>query len=146
MQQPERILKIGPLDDESLEELRRRAAEFGVRFGPLEVFDPDGMGFNKYQEQAAETAIYDDRIVYPALGLANEAGELAGKVKKWMRHDYDETVLRDQAVGELGDVLWYIAAIATDLGLSLEDIAKHNIAKLNDRKARNVIQGDGDER
>ena len=108
------------------------------------------MTFKEYQSQAVETAIYGagSTIIYPALGLANEAGEVLGKIKKVLR---DKEGVFDQesskAIGdELGDVLWYIAALARDLDISLEDIADKNIAKLKDRRARNVIQGSGDNR
>lgn len=108
------------------------------------------MTFKDYQDKAVETAIYGagSTIIYPALGLANEAGEVLGKIKKVLR---DKEGVFDQesskAIGdELGDVLWYIAALARDLDISLEDIADRNIAKLLDRRARNVIQGSGDNR
>lgn len=90
----------------------------------------------------------DNPIVYPTLGLANEAGELAGKVKKIFRDkggvisDADREALK----GELGDVLWYLAQIATELRIGLDEIASANIAKLRSRQERGVIQGDGDNR
>ena len=108
------------------------------------------MNFNEYQVKAVETAIYGtgSTIIYPALGLANEAGEVLGKIKKVLRDkDGIFTGETNQAIGdEIGDVLWYMAALARDLGLSLDDIANKNIQKLMDRKARNVIQGSGDNR
>lgn len=108
------------------------------------------MTFKDYQEKAVETAIYGtgSKIIYPALGLANEAGEVLGKIKKVLRDkDGMFTPETNQIIGdEIGDVLWYIAALARDLNLSLEDIANRNIAKLLDRRARNVIQGSGDNR
>lgn len=108
------------------------------------------MTFKNYQDKAVETAIYGtgSTIIYPALGLANEAGEVLGKIKKVLRDkDGVFTPETNQAIGdEIGDVLWYMAALARDLNLSLEDIADRNIAKLLDRRARNVIQGSGDNR
>jgi len=108
------------------------------------------MTFKDYQDKAVETAIYGagNNIIYPALGLANEAGEVLGKIKKVLRDKNGEfTPETNQAIGdEIGDVLWYMAALARDLNLSLEDIADRNIAKLLDRRARNVIQGSGDNR
>jgi len=110
------------------------------------------MNFNEYQNEAKKFAIYKDKIVYPTLGLASEAGEVCGKIKKVMRdteglHDlkykYDR-VLEIQS--ELGDVLWYIANIAEDLEIPLQDIAEENIRKLKDRKNRDKIQGSGDNR
>ena len=108
------------------------------------------MDFDSYQQAARKTALYADayRITYPALGLASEAGEVAGKVKKVLR-DRGGDVGDDQraAIGdELGDVLWYVAILAADLGLSLETIAAGNIEKLRSRLERGAIQGDGDQR
>lgn len=108
------------------------------------------MEFKEYQEKAVKTAIYGSgsNIIYPALGLANEAGEVLGKIKKVLRDkegNFNEE--NNKAIGsEIGDVLWYIAALARDLGLSLEDIANDNIKKLEDRQARGVIHGSGDSR
>lgn len=107
--------------------------------------------FNKYQEESIKTAIYPDShlIVYPALGLAGEAGEVANKVKKFVRDGYDVEdfeLKKIELAYELGDVLWYCAALARDLDFSLEDIAKHNINKLQDRARRGTLQGDGDNR
>jgi NTP pyrophosphatase (non-canonical NTP hydrolase) len=87
-------------------------------------------------------------IVYPTLGLANEAGEVAGKVKKIFRDrggvltDAD----REALTLELGDVLWYVSELCTQLGISLEDVAEANIAKLRDRAERGVLGGEGDRR
>ncbi|PIP73847.1 MAG: hypothetical protein COW88_00640 [Candidatus Lloydbacteria bacterium CG22_combo_CG10-13_8_21_14_all_47_15] len=109
------------------------------------------MNFSEYQDKAKETALYPEigkRFVYPALGLVNEAGEVAGKIKKVFRDD--GSVLtekkRDELAYELGDVLWYVSALATELGLSLDDIAGKNIEKLVLRKKRGTISGDGDYR
>ena len=109
------------------------------------------MTFDDYQRQSRKTAIYPAAghpVVYPALGLANEAGEVAGKVKKMLRDDdmrlTDER--REALLGELGDVLWYLAQVATELELKLEDIAVANLAKLSSRMDRGVIKGDGDVR
>lgn len=108
------------------------------------------MQLNDYQEQAVSTAIYprDYAIVYPALGLAGEAGEVAEKVKKMIRDD--KGVLsperRDAIVLELGDVIWYIGSLANDLGVTLEEVAQRNLDKLAKRKESNKLKGDGDER
>jgi NTP pyrophosphatase (non-canonical NTP hydrolase) len=108
------------------------------------------MGFDDYQKAARRTAIYDqrDRVIYPALGLASEAGEVAGKVKKVLRDqegDFERAPL-EAIKGELGDLLWYVAVLAADLGLSLEEIAAENLAKLDARMAHGTIGGAGDER
>lgn len=108
------------------------------------------MDFKEYQDFIEKTAVYDEshKIIYPALGLGNEAGEVQGKVKKVLRDNNGEfTDEAKKAIGkELGDVLWYLAATAKDLGISLESIAKDNVEKLLDRLERGVIQGSGDER
>lgn len=106
------------------------------------------MNFDDYQTQASRTAIYKDRIIYPALGLTNEAGEVAGKIKKVLRDsEQNFSPERREEIGkELGDVLWYIAALASDLDLSMCDIAQWNIDKLNSRLARGVLGGSGDNR
>jgi NTP pyrophosphatase (non-canonical NTP hydrolase) len=109
------------------------------------------MDFKKYQTKSRKTAKYPaigHPVIYPALGLVNEAGEVAGKIKKVFRDKEgqisEET--RQALKAELGDVLWYIAQVATELGLSLDEIAEHNIAKLYDRLERGQIKGDGDNR
>jgi NTP pyrophosphatase (non-canonical NTP hydrolase) len=103
----------------------------------------DSLTFNAYQKAARRTAIYTDRITYPTLGLCGEAGEVAEKIKKFMR----DGVLNDKEVAkELGDVLWYIANLAEDLGYDLAEIADMNLEKLADRKNRGVIRGSGDNR
>ena len=103
------------------------------------------MRFNEYQEEASKTAIYPEqyKIVYPTLGLAGEAGEVAEKVKKHIR---DGVLNVDDLKKELGDVLWYLAAIASDLGLNLDEVAEANLQKLRSRQARGVISGNGDNR
>lgn len=104
---------------------------------------------SQYQEQAVQTAVYPEEysVVYPALALGGEAGEVSNKVKKVLRGDYELTPERRDAIGkEIGGVLWYCAALARDLGLDLGDIADQNIAVLQSRQARGTIKGDGDER
>jgi NTP pyrophosphatase (non-canonical NTP hydrolase) len=109
------------------------------------------MDFRTYQQRSRETARYPragEDCLYPTLGLCGEAGEVADKVKK---------VLRDRAgvfgpeerhdlLLELGDVLWYLSQLSTELGLDLEQVAEANLAKLASRAARNVIGGSGDRR
>jgi len=107
--------------------------------------------FSTYQRESRKTAlsvIPEHPILYPTLGLVNEAGELAGKVKKIFRDKGGVIgeVERDALKGELGDVLWYLAQICTELELPLEDVASANLTKLFDRQARNAIRGDGDNR
>ena len=110
------------------------------------------MDFNEYQKKAIETALYPDKykIIYAAMGLTNEAGEVAGKVKKWLRGDDGDGEMSQERrmllKEELGDVLWYVAVLAHDLGLDLNEIAQVNVEKLKSRKDRNVLKGDGDKR
>lgn len=106
------------------------------------------MDFTEYQERANATAIYAEtyKIMYPTLGLAGEAGEVADKVKKIIRDGLSLVDEKEGIAKELGDVLWYIAAVARDIGYSLDDIAKMNIDKLEGRKERGVLQGNGDNR
>ena len=108
------------------------------------------MNFADYQSQAVKTAVYRDRdrIVYPALGLLSEAGEVAGKIKKILRDKNGDFTPEDRwmIADEVGDVLWYIAALCADMGTPMELIAQRNLDKLNSRMARGVIQGSGDNR
>jgi NTP pyrophosphatase (non-canonical NTP hydrolase) len=106
---------------------------------------------SEYQRRSRATAVYPDagdNLAYPALGLCGEAGEAAEKVKKAMRDDggvlSDER--REALAAELGDVLWYVAQLATEAGLDLGEIAGHNLAKLLSRQERGVLQGSGDTR
>ena len=103
------------------------------------------MTLSSYQKAASSTAIYPTQhaITYPALGLAGEAGEVANKVKKIIRDGkLDKAALK----GEIGDCLWYIAALCRDLNIDLGDVAKANLEKLQDRKARGTLKGSGDTR
>src|SRR3989344_669109 len=109
------------------------------------------MNFEEYQKKSRVTAKYPDagnNYIYPTLGLAGEAGEVAEKIKKVIRDKggqiNDET--RNEIKKELGDVLWYVSQMATEIGLSFDDIAESNITKLYDRMERGVLKGDGDNR
>jgi NTP pyrophosphatase (non-canonical NTP hydrolase) len=108
------------------------------------------MGFDDYQQAALRTATYGERnrVIYPALGLASEAGEVAGKIKKVLRDQGGDfgRAPREALKDELGDVLWYLAVLAHDLGLSLDEIAARNIDKLASRAERGTIGGSGDTR
>jgi len=109
------------------------------------------MDFNEYQKAARSTAVYPgmgNMGYYPVLGLCGEAGEVAEKFKKILRNDGGvmSPEARKAIIRELGDIQWYLANIAEDLGTTLEEIAEENIAKLQDRKARNVIKSEGDNR
>lgn len=108
------------------------------------------MNLNDYQKKASETAVYGagNKIIYPSLGLCGEAGEVAEKVKKVLRDNNGNfTVEKIQELKkELGDVMWYVAALSRDLGLSLEEVCEANLEKLYSRKDRNMIHGNGDDR
>ena len=109
------------------------------------------MNFIDYQTKARTTAKYPvvgHGVIYPTLGLVNEAGEVAGKIKKIFRDKGGVIGQADKEAlkAELGDVLWYIAQVATELDLSLDEIAESNISKLLDRLERGKIKGDGDNR
>jgi len=108
--------------------------------------------FAEYQKRAFSTAVYPGRgegnFTYPALGLAGETGEVCEKLKKAVRDDGGVVSPGRKALlaKELGDVLWYVAALSTELGLSLDEVASANLEKLASRAARGVIHGNGDER
>ena len=98
---------------------------------------------HEYQNKCKSTAIYPkkDAIAYLSLGLVSEAGEVAGKVKKNIRDGTESNV-----ASEIGDVLWYCAMLANELGVNLGKIMEKNLEKLNDRKQRGTLQGSGDTR
>jgi NTP pyrophosphatase (non-canonical NTP hydrolase) len=107
--------------------------------------------FSIYQRESRKTwnvIPTDHPIVYPTLGLANEAGEVAGKIKKIFRDRNGKITEEDQQAlkHELGDVLWYLTQICTELGLTLEEVAQTNLEKLFSRLERGRIRGDGDNR
>lgn len=118
------------------------------------------MNFKEYQIKAHETADYPSGFVgdfngtnttnwlYPALGLSEEAGEVAGKFAKAVRdcNGYIDEERYKAIKKELGDVLWFVSELCSCLGLSLEEVAEANIEKLASRKERNVIHGSGDDR
>lgn len=136
------------------------AQAFDYAYGgdaPFEQEVPKDYGLTAYQLAAAETASYPTAFkdagphlyeavnlpIYPALGLVGEAGEFAEVVKKgWRDGRFD----RSRAIAELGDVLWYVAMCARDIGIDLSDVARENILKLASRQIRGVIHGSGDGR
>lgn len=105
-----------------------------------------------YQDGALETAVFPEiggeRCLYPALGLANEAGEVLGKIKKLYRDREGQVTpeFRGVVKKELGDVLWYVAVLADAFDLRISDVAEANLEKLADRARRGTIRGSGDER
>lgn len=109
------------------------------------------LNFGDYQRLAARTGGAVDvnhPIVYPTLGLVNEAGEVAGKVKKIFR-DRGGVISEEDRVAltlEMGDVLWYLSELCSQLGVSLEAVAERNVEKLSGRAQRGTLRGDGDDR
>jgi NTP pyrophosphatase (non-canonical NTP hydrolase) len=109
------------------------------------------MDLRDYQERSRATAVYPDagdNLLYPTLGLCGEAGEVAEKIKKMVRDDGGVlSEERRQALSkELGDVLWYLAQLATEADLDLGEIADANLAKLLSRQQRGRLTGSGDDR
>jgi NTP pyrophosphatase (non-canonical NTP hydrolase) len=108
------------------------------------------MHLSEYQRQSRRTAEYPREawLAYPALGLAGEAGEVAEHAKKAIRDDGGKVGEERRAAmaKELGDVLWYVAQLATELGLDLDEIAGQNLEKLFSRQQRGVLSGSGDDR
>jgi NTP pyrophosphatase (non-canonical NTP hydrolase) len=108
------------------------------------------MEFSDYQRLSRRTAMYprEAGLSYPTLGLAGEAGEVAEQIKKSIRDDAGElTAERREALAkELGDVLWYVAQLATELELDLDEVAAGNLEKLLSRQRRGVLSGSGDNR
>lgn len=115
-------------------------------------FNSRVLSLNEYQIRASTTAIYEGKgtiagLMYVGLGLG-ESGEVQGKIKKVFRDKLDLTdpTVKKPIAKELGDMLWYVANTATELGYTLEQIAVENLDKLSDRAARGVLGGNGDER
>ena len=109
------------------------------------------MEFSEYEKLISQTAIYPNigsNITYPALGLAGEAGEVANKIKKIQRDKNNVWTEEDKKAieKELGDVLWYLTAMALEFGLTLDGIAKVNMENLLGRKERGTLSGSGDNR
>lgn len=109
-----------------------------------------GLQANDYQIKTLETAIYPEaglgsstELYYLAMGIASEAGEVAGKIKKLLRDGKLDSVA---VMHEVGDVMWYCARLADALGFELEDVMQVNYAKLTRRKDNGTITGSGDQR
>ncbi len=119
-----------------------------------------GFTFNGYQRLTAKTAVYPGQttikgILYCALGMSGEAGEVAGRVKKILRDDglappaMADTISNERRINilrQMGDVLWYISQMASELGVPLTEVAEMNIKKLTSRQERGALHGQGDGR
>lgn len=130
--------------DEVSDMLQKQVSDFYAKKSRNKI----RMDLNEYQEKALKTAVFPSgmRIVYPALGLAGEAGEVADKVKKIIRDKNDSDEFKRDIAAEIGDCLWYCAVLANDLGFDLAQIADTNLSKLADRQQRGVLRGSGDKR
>lgn len=107
------------------------------------------MNFNEYQIKAETFQTYpsESGVMYCSLALCGESGEIANKIKKVIRGDYPlDVALKLKLTDEAGDVLWYLAALCSHLGITLDHVANSNIRKLSDRRMRGVLKGDGDDR
>lgn len=109
------------------------------------------MTLNDYQDEARKTAVYPrvgGNLDYAVLGLLGECGELANKLKKVHRDDHGNLTedRRQQLIDELADVGWYYAAVAWELGVSLETVAQRNLDKLAARADKGTLHGEGDKR
>ena len=113
------------------------------------------MNFNEYQERSRVTAIYQNaghNFIYPTLGLAGETGEVVEKIKKLYRNDLlsDPSQIssekKEELIKEMGDVVWYLAQLATEFGISIDEIASKNLEKLLSRQERGVLHSQGDNR
>ena len=120
------------------------------------------MDFDDYEAMVAETRIYPRwaRVIYPSMKLASETGEFLEKTGKLIRdtdtfedeegnfkpYDASPSIESDDRAKELGDILWYITALALDMGYSLQDVAEMNYKKLLSRRERGMIKGSGDNR
>jgi NTP pyrophosphatase (non-canonical NTP hydrolase) len=109
------------------------------------------MNFEEYQKKSRETALYPNlgnNFIYPTLGLCGEAGEVAEKIKKIIRDNHGKINQERKVMleKELGDVLWYLANLSTELDLSLNNIAHKNLEKLAQRLQKGTVHGDGDNR
>ena len=133
------------VSEEMREELNARAMLNNMSFSDTEN------AWERYQRESLKTALVvktDHPVIYPTLGLANEAGEVAGKIKKIFRDRKGEITPEDRSSikYELGDVLWYLSQVCTSLDIDLADVAESNLKKLFSRKARGALKGDGDKR
>ena len=109
--------------------------------------------FNHYQYRARQTALYpkERALEYLSCGLAGEVGELCGKIAKYYREDDPDklnALVKVQAglKAEIGDILWFLAELSTMLDSKFGVIAQSNLDKLQDRKMRGTLKGNGDSR
>ena len=125
----------------------------GRPHSPDDIYFSNEYPFDEYQQGTNDTAEYPDAgtgsdtaLNYVIVAAAGEAGEIANKWKKVLRGDRTSTEARDSILGEVRGALWYITRICTEYGTTVAAQADQNIAELYNRKSRNVIRGDGDNR
>lgn len=148
--------EIPILTEEEMSELLEKMDDFELtpkqRAFYLKAHERTQISMGDYQNRTAETAIYPrdgiTGVLYCALGLMNEAGEVGGKIKKILRDDNGEIAdeKREALAGEMGDVLWYISQLCSELGLAMDEVARENLKKLASRKERGKLKGSGDNR
>lgn len=114
----------------------------------IEIMSRSKITIEEYQKFTPTTFIVRDRNALPYLftGLVAEAGEVAGVYAKYLRDDYSGEELAEKVEKELGDVLYFVFQLATQMGMDVGNILARNRAKLEDRRKRNVLQGNGDNR
>jgi NTP pyrophosphatase (non-canonical NTP hydrolase) len=100
---------------------------------------------NQYQNESEKTAVYPGKmypagITYTIMGMVGEAGEIANKYKKILRKQGQPYAHREDLMDELGDVLWYVSALAGELGYTLGEVAEHNLEKLAARKQSGTLK------
>jgi NTP pyrophosphatase (non-canonical NTP hydrolase) len=113
---------------------------------PSEMSEPEPVSQQEYVDITRETAVYPDEsaVEYLGLGLNDEAGEVAGAIKKYMRGDYDRDEMKERVKSESGDVLWYITRLLDELDMSLDEVRRYNAEKMLERKDNDSIRGDGE--
>lgn len=145
----EKALKYVCYENDIFLELEKTFQPKQVKMHKEEQFNPIGT-FDEYQSIAMSTKAYGKGlpVFYPTIKLNGEAGEVAEKVgKAWRDKEGNfDPEYKKEIQKELGDTLWYIAAIADDLGFNLVDVANTNIKKILDRRNRGVVSGEGDNR
>lgn len=109
------------------------------------------MNLNEYQDAVKRTAVYPDlnnNLTYPLIGLCGEVGEVAEHIKKSIRDDGGKVtpVRKEKLLYELSDVLWYLARLSSEIGFSLDEVAAANLYKLQLRKDKDKLHGEGSER
>lgn len=103
------------------------------------------MGLNEYQDFVKAIRLPTADYTYVALGLSGEVGELLGAIAKW-RRDGEPMGVEDYVRKELGDILWFLAALSSDYGIQFGEVLATNVAKLESRRDRGTLQGSGDNR